>query len=163
MLRISILTSSLGNLYGWEVPLTEIRNTVGVVTRRKKITILGRVSLKCLCNIQGSWSIAVGHMVWRLGWSLVWRCNLPFINLLVFEVMVWPKFPGICPGKCYHLSDRASRREPYKHRYLKSHTAKGTSQETEGTSSGRKTQCEEWQESSKWQDGQQSHFPAEVT
>lgn len=32
----------------------------------------------------------MGIRVWRLDWSLVWWCNLQFIDLLVLEVMVQP-------------------------------------------------------------------------
>lgn len=72
--------------------------------------------------------------------------------------MVRPKFPGICPGKDIISQAEGPGESPRKHHYFKSHTAKGTPQETEGTSSGRNKRYEEWEESSKWQDGQHSHF-----
>lgn len=76
-------------MYVWELLLT-LRNTVGVVTRREKVTILGVVSLRCSWNIQGSWSIADGHTGMEAGLKSGLVINLQFIDLLVLEIMVRP-------------------------------------------------------------------------
>lgn len=64
------------------------------------------VSLRCLWTFTeaGPEQLQLSVWIWRLGW----RCNLPFINLSVFEAMIRPKFPGICPGN-YIIRQTAQR------------------------------------------------------
>lgn len=119
-----------------------------VVTGREKVIILGGVSLTCLRNIQGSWSIAHGYTGMEAGL----KSGLVMQFTIYWPVSIWSHGPtcflGFSQEKRIISQAEGPWASPKKYHYFQSHTAKGAPRETEGTSSGRNKHCEEWEESS---------------
>lgn len=86
-------------MYGWEVLLTLIRNTVGIVTGGEKVTSLGvvRVFMEHPRERIHKWVYGYG------GWAEVWFGNAIYHLLTCKYLKSWSdSFPGILPGKAYH-------------------------------------------------------------